>query len=76
MSAFTGVRSGSTPFNFSFLELLFLSLKIDVSAKKGTHTKREFVVSVFFFFMGFDNPRSVSACVPEAFALSTSLFYP
>ena len=22
---------------------------------------------------GFDNPRSVSACVPEAFALSTSL---
>ena len=23
---------------------------------------------------GFDNPRSVSACVPEAFALSTSLF--
>ena len=24
---------------------------------------------------GFDNPRSVSACVPEAFALSTSLFF-
>ena len=24
---------------------------------------------------GFDNPRSISACVPEAFALSTSFFF-
>ena len=43
--------------------------------------RRKKIKSTFFFppkrnTPGFDNPRSVSACVPEAFALSTSLFFP
>ena len=43
------------------------------NSQKELVVKRLLVLFLCMHRVGFDNPRSVSACVPEAFALSTSL---